>query len=233
MRCYLISFLLVEGDVSRESLMPTSYDARVHHRRAMRLESWDYTWPWWYYVTICAHDRRCLFGEVRGDRVVLNQLGRIVEEGWLRRARVRPGVELDAYVVMPNHLHGIMGLPYDRAVGATRPALTAAEASRVAPTRTLQVNSLGSIIGQIKSLVTKRARSAGLWCVGPLWQRGFYDHLIRNDPDLHRIRTYIRYNPLQWAFDEENPGRRCWSRANNEALIAGDTQNLESRSRQK
>jgi hypothetical protein len=63
-------------------------------------------------------------------------------------------------------------------------------------------------MGQMKSVVTKRARAAGLWGAGALWQRGFYDHLIRNDSDLHRIRTYIRYNPLRWAFDEENPDRK-------------------------
>ena len=168
----------------------------------MRLKSWNYTWAWWYSVTICTHDRQCLFGEVRGDRVVLNQLGRIVEEEWLRTARVRPEVELDSYVIMPNHLHGIIALPHQdrpKVVGATR---------RVAPTRTLQADSLGSIIGQIKSVITRRATGGGSWCAGPIWQRSFYDHVIRNDSDLHRIRTYIRYNPLQWAFDEENPDRK-------------------------
>lgn len=98
---------------------------------------------------------------------------------------------------MPNHMHGIIII--NNTVGATR---------RVASTRdktTLQANSLGSIVVQFKSIVSKRLFSSGLMKRGELWQRSFYDHIIRNDADLTRIRTYIANNPLQWALDEENP----------------------------
>ena len=190
-----------------------SQKAPLPRRRPLRLGCWNYTWAWWYFVTFCAFDRRCLFGEIRGKEVVLNRLGEIIEDEWLETAGVRPGVKLDSYVIMPNHIHGIIVLPGQNSVGATRrvaPTLTTGspvEATRwVAPI--LATGSLGAIIGQVKSAVTRHAMEAGAWRGGKIWQRGYHDHIIRSDFDLHRIRTYIRNNPLRWAVDEENPARR-------------------------
>ena len=129
--------------------------------------------------------------------LALNDVGKIVEEEWLKTPTIRSNVALDDYVIMPNHLHGIVII--NDVVGATR---------RVAPTKdktTLRPNSLGAIIGQFKSSVPKRLLSARLLEKGTLWQRNYYEHIIRNDSDLTRIRTYIANNPLQWAIDEENP----------------------------
>ncbi len=85
-----------------------SYDPKIHHRRSIRLQTWDYSWGWWYYITLCTHERECLFGEIVGDAMELNGTGKFVEEEWLKTSTIRPNVELDDYVIMPNHVHGII-----------------------------------------------------------------------------------------------------------------------------
>ena len=167
-------------------------------RKKLRLPEYDYSWPGWYYVTVCTRDREPLFGQIVDDHMVLNHIGRIVEEEWLKTPLIRKNVALDDYVIMPNHLHGIV-IINDAIVGATR---------RVAPTEghpKLRSASLGAILGQFKSIATKRARKECLLSDRSLWQRGYYDHVIRNDADLHRIREYIATNPRRWALDKENP----------------------------
>ena len=124
----------------------------------------------------------------------MNEWGDIVREEWERTAVVRPNVELGEYIVMPNHIHGI--LIFHEHVGATR---------RVAPTKTLQPNSLGAVIGQFKSIVTKRINRLQNVAGRPVWQRNYYEHIIRNEQDLQNKTDYINANPLMWDQDEENP----------------------------
>ena len=163
-------------------------------------------------MTIVVKDRQSLLGEIVDDKVCLNQIGKIVEEEWLKTPFIRPNVELDDYVIMPSHLHGILII--GETVGATRgvaqnenkPTSKSTRATfQVAPTKTLESGSLGAIIGQFKSKTAKRINALRGTPGIPVWQRNYYDHIIRNDADLHRIRTYIRNNPLKWALDEENP----------------------------
>jgi len=116
------------------------YNPEEHHRKSIRLKECDYGQVGGYFVTICTHERQCVFGEVVDGHMRLNEIGRIVEEEWRKTAEIRGNVELDVFVIMPNHSHGILIIT-DSAVGATR---------RVAP-RTLRPNTLGSIIGQFKS----------------------------------------------------------------------------------
>jgi len=174
-----------------------SYDPAQHHRRSIRLKEHDYSWPAWYFVTICSHNRDCIFGEVINNNMGLNTVGKIVEEEWLRTPIIRPGVELDDYVVMPNHLHGIIIIGHS--VGATRRVAPTNEGNRVTS------YSLGSIIGQFKSVSAKRINKIRGTSGVSMWQRNYYDHIIRNENDLHHIRTYITDNPIQWTIDEENP----------------------------
>lgn len=163
-------------------------------------------------MTIVAKDRRSMFSEIVDDKMRLNEIGDIIEEEWLKTPSIRPNVELDNYVVMPNHLHGILII--GESVGATRrvaqeenkpKARHIRATSQVAPTKTLVSGFLGATIGQFKSKTAKRInvlkRTAGI----SLRQRSYYDHIIRNDADLYRIRTYMANNLLQWALDEENP----------------------------
>ncbi len=123
-------------------------------RKSIRLKEYDYASAGAYFVTICTHDRECLFGTVADEKIVLNDTGRIVETEWLQTAEIRDNVFTDAYIVMPNHFHGILFIEEMANVGAT---------GLVAPTKsgTLQPNTLGSIIGQFKSVVTKKIRQSG------------------------------------------------------------------------
>lgn len=204
------------------------------YRRPLRLKGYDYSQTGAYFVTVCVQDRACLFGDVIGDEVHLNDAGRLILAEWNQLSVRFPAVELDAFCVMPNHLHGIIAhsisSPSNADVGAglvpaLRVATEAADApvpgatTRVAPTHprgnleipTVRVKRvLGDIVGAFKSLTTdlyiQRVKQSGWPCFrGRLWQRNYYEHIIRNDESLHRIRQYIADNPAQWASDPENP----------------------------
>lgn len=185
-----------------------TYDPTRHHRRSIRLKGYDYTQPGAYFVTICTHERTCLFGEVVDGVMVLNAWGEIVREEWFRTARLRPYVVLheDEFVVMPNHVHGIIWIV--DAVGANR---RFAPTTRVAPTRGTptppagpDAGSLGAIIGQFKSAVTKHINAHRGTPGAPVWQRNYYEHIIRNEQALNAIRRYIAENPLRWHLDRYN-----------------------------
>ncbi len=171
-------------------------------RRSIRLPHHDYASAAAYFVTICTYDRIELFGEIRDAEMHLGALGRLVADEWQRTAAVRPAVTVDAFVVMPNHLHGVLVLA-DFAdavdpVGASRRLAHAGQPSRAKP------GTLGAIIGQFKSRVTKQARGFGWEDGRPIWQRNYYEHVIRDDPELDRIRAYIVGNPSRWHDDEYN-----------------------------
>lgn len=90
------------------------YDPNTHHRRSVRLSQWNYSWGWWYYVTICTHDRKCVLGQIRNDTMILSKIGEIVREQWMNLPQHFSNVELDDCVIMPNHMHGIVILNDDR-----------------------------------------------------------------------------------------------------------------------
>ena len=173
-----------------------------------RLRGWDYTAPGWYFVTICTQDRICHFGDVVEGIMQPSDIGDIVAEEWRRTEKVRPYVALDAWVVMPNHFHGILGIcDHDGNMGgdgnvvetSRRDVSTAAV--KPMPSR-LYPHSLGAIIGQFKMVCTKRIRAAGY--ADFAWQPRFYDHIIRNERALHTIRCYIADNPRQWQHDRNH-----------------------------
>ncbi len=169
----------------------------ARNRRSVRLKEYGYVQAGAYFVTICTYNQDCLFGEVVGGEMRLNEYGEIARDEWIKTASVRTGVVLDVFVIMPNHVHGIIILSEN--VGATR---------RVAPNgrvaRTMQPGSIGAIIGQFKSVATKRINvrrgTPGL----PVWQRNYYERVLRED-ELDHVRAYIRNNPAQWEMDAENP----------------------------
>jgi len=146
-------------------------------------------------VTVCAHNRACLFGDIRKDEMHPNDAGRMVQEEWFRSAKIRREIELwpDEFVVMPNHIHGIVWIHHDckgdRPVALTGPP----------------PKSLGALMAGFKSITTKRINAWRGAPGQPVWQRNYYEHVIRNDDTLNRIREYIINNPLQWAMDRENP----------------------------
>ena len=151
-----------------------------------RLIDWDYSTPWWYYVTICTKNMWCWFGDVSHGKMELNDQGTFVDEIWRGIPKHYPSVELDYYTIMPNHVHGIIILN-DVETG---------HAPSLQPKRP----ALGNVVGSFKSKVTRWTHKNGIKLFA--WQPRFYDHIIRNEKDLHRIRTYIQNNPLKWELDE-------------------------------
>jgi REP element-mobilizing transposase RayT len=151
----------------------------VFHRADLRLRRFDYSNDRPYFITVCTHRRRCVLGRVKEDHVSLGELGQIVHRQ-LTLLPQRLHVHLDASVVMPNHVHAIVVLE--------------ARARQASPLR------LGDVVGSFKS---GSAREAGT----RLWQRGYHDHVVRDELDLERVREYIATNPSRWALDPENPAR--------------------------
>lgn len=179
------------------------------NRRSLRLRGYDYSEPGAYFITVCTQRRECLFGEIVDGKMWLNEYGQIVHDEWFRAASIRPYVHLfeDEWIIMPNHVHGIIWISEGivkatRQVGATR---------RVAPTNGRpcgpQPGSIGAIVGQFKSITTKRINHHRGALGAALWQRNYYEHTIRDETALHCIRQYILENPLKWHLDWENPNR--------------------------
>jgi REP element-mobilizing transposase RayT len=181
-------------------------------RQTVRLPEHNYGARAGYFVTLCTAERACIFGEIHDGALSLSETGTIVGEEWRRTADLRPNVVLDAFVVMPNHVHGILFLARP-SVQVDRQALTDGLPSsqevqrasqRLAPTMPSRAGSLGTIVGQFKSAVTKRVSAlAGEPVV--IWQRNYHEHIIRDRADLDRIRRYISENPARWPEDPENP----------------------------
>ncbi len=273
------------------------YDPARHHRRSIRLRGYDYTLAGAYYVTIVTQDRAHLFGDVVDGLMQLNDAGRMAQQEWFNLCERFPAIDLDAFIVMPNHIHGVIVINYPDVVGAglvpahdgdapdadapdadapdadapqragTRPAPTVAAANvvgaglvpalapaaaaadpdgndrlagdgwvgdggdgddgngdasqragtRPAPTPMAMV-ALGDIVGAFKSITTHAyiqgvRRDGWPGFNGRLWQRNYYEHIIRDDPSLQRIRHYIESNPEQWAADRENPAAKSQGKA--------------------
>ena len=190
---------------SPQGATPTQENRR---RKPLRLQGYDYAQAGASYVTICTQQRTCLFGDVIKGEMVLNEAGQMIQQIWNDLPHHYPNVTLDAFVVMPNHVHGVLFID-DSLVGdgpRAVPILDQGPPQGATPT-TL---SLIDLMHRFKSLTTAKYRH-GVKTVGwlpfngKLWQQGYYDHIVRNEKDLDRIRQYIINNPLQWADDTENP----------------------------
>jgi REP element-mobilizing transposase RayT len=184
-----------------------AYDPQHHHRRSIRLKGYDYSQSGAYFVTICTYQHQSLFGVVVGGEMVINSYGKVVGEEWFKSARIRSEIELftDEFVVMPNHIHGIIWIVNDPPVGATRGIVRATR--WVAPARPCgpKPGSIGAIIGQYKSAVTKRINQNRETHDEPIWQRNYHDHIIRDETELVNIRAYIADNPRRWTEDRYHP----------------------------
>ena len=167
-------------------------------RHSVRLKGYDYRQSGAYFVTICAFRQGQMFGRIEDGVMFPSAIGHIVEEEWQRTADLRPNVELDAFVLMPNHLHGIV-LLQDEDAWKIHSEEGVGPAQR--QQARLWAGSLGAIIGRYKSSVTKRARKLSNQRGIVVWQRNYHDHIIRNEKSLNMIREYIRLNPARWSED--------------------------------
>jgi REP element-mobilizing transposase RayT len=200
------------------------YNPAIHHRRSIRLKGYDYSRAGLYFVTICCQDRTYRFGKIENGEMILNDFGKIAYNEWLKLPERYPNMFLDAFQIMPNHIHGIIALethvgatlavaPNDATV-APNDATVAPNDATVAPTDNVDDNNgatarvaptVGVIVGAYKSLVTNKCleicKSCGKY-MGKLLQRDYYEHIIRNESSYQRIANYIANNPMNWEKDK-------------------------------
>lgn len=173
----------------------TKSDKLLPNRQSIRLQGYDYRQKGVYFVTICKRQKACLFGEIHARKMILNELGATAEHCWHLISQTRSNVELDMSVVMPNHLHGIIAI-FDSGETAAIGVEKNLSCSNI-----LLPGSLGVIIGQFKRAVTLRSKSLAQPPEQSLWQRNYYEHIIRNESSLNDIRKYIMDNPARWLDD--------------------------------
>ena len=186
-----------------------SYNSEIHHRRSIRLPGYDYSQPGAYFITICTKNKECLFGGIVAGEMQLNGAGEIVDESWQQITNHFTGVDIDQYIIMPNHFHSIIttvgaGFPRpDFHPGFPRPKCPTTGGSNTmgGETPPLRKATLGQIIGYFKYQSTKQINQHHQTASHPVWQRNYYDHIIRNDTDLNRIREYMQTNPAKWESD--------------------------------
>ena len=177
------------------------FNPDIHHRRSIRLPDYDYSGDGAYFVTLCAHERECLFGEAGDGRVVMNPHGRIVLEAWLDIPRHYPQVFLDEFVVMPNHMHGIIVI--NNPVGAQFIAPESADAMNQGAMN--RAPTVGAIVRAFKARCTHAINQSRHTPGVPVWQRNYYERVIRDDGEWDGIRQYIAENPTRWEEDPNRP----------------------------
>jgi putative transposase len=174
-----------------------------HDRKSARMKDFDYSQAGAYFVTICTQNKVCLFGDVTDGKMVLNDAGRMVEKWYRELPKKFKDIAIDEYIIMPNHIHFI--IVNTGSVGADL---------CVCPRNTNAGEHAGSplrkIVQWFKTMTTNeymRNVQRNEWQPfnGKLWQRNYYEHVIRNDGDMNQIREYVAQNPMKWELDEENP----------------------------
>ncbi|MFT6106240.1 MAG: REP element-mobilizing transposase RayT [Rickettsiales bacterium] len=194
------------------------YDPKVHRRRSIRLKNYDYSQSGAYFITICCKDKKCLFGKIIDGKMILNKFGNVAYDEWIRTAELRKNIVLDEFVIMPNHIHGIIIIrtpaitnnesfavqTNNESVGANciRPNVTTKNNINV--TKNGKCNhpqkgtsqTIGAIIRGYKSTITKRINFSK-----SIWQKNYYEHIIRNENSYQSITNYISTNPENWAKD--------------------------------
>jgi putative transposase len=186
------------------------YDPEMHHRRSIRMKGYDYTSPGAYFVTLLSHGRACLFGEIKEGIFRQSDIGKLVNDCWLRISNHFYDIGLDEYVLMPNHLHGIIFIHESLGKGeAFAEAIQSmvdtksANASPLQP-RGTQPGSISAIIQNFKSVSTRMMNKRFFETSNKIWQRNYYERIIRNERELNAIRRYICDNTQDWELDIEN-----------------------------
>jgi putative transposase len=184
-----------------------SCDTYRHRRRSIRLKGYDYAQACAYFVTICTQDSECFFGDVVGG-MQMNDAGQMVCRIWNDLPVKYPGIEIDEFILMPNHFHGIVVIVGAPLVGALPSGTVIGNNETRAGTR--PAPTLGDVVGAFKSITTQQYAYGvrqNNWPPfrGKLWQRNYYEHVIRNEEEMERIRQYIVGNPAKWDEDEDNP----------------------------
>jgi putative transposase len=197
--------------------MPKSrFDPQKHHRRSIRLKGYDYSSEGAYYVTIVTQGRECLFGEIINGEMYLNKYGEIVQKWWNEIPIHFSNVEIEAFVIMPNHVHGIIFItterrgevvsPHDNPNKNIQDAYVDGINKQGGETPPLRKPTLGQIVAYFKYQSTKDMnRIETDKAITKFWQRNYYEHIIRHEKDLQNKTDYIEANPLLWDEDDDNP----------------------------
>jgi REP element-mobilizing transposase RayT len=188
-----------------------AFNPEIHHRRSIRLRDYDYSSAGAYFVTLCAFQRECLFGEMVDGEMRLNDAGRLVTAIWDSLPQRYQGLEVDAFAVMPNHVHGIVvihdpvgaihespGSDSDVKIGAIRES----------PQQSRRTMTLSKVVGYLKMNTARRINQSRDNPGVPVWQRDYFERVIRDEQELAAIRQYIAENPTKWAEDENHPARQ-------------------------
>jgi putative transposase len=187
--------------------MPNKYNPEIHHRRSIRLKDYDYSQAGAYFVTLCIKGKGCLLGEIVNRAMVLNDAGKMIEKWWCKLSEKFEFIELDKYVIMPNHFHGIVNI-----VGADPGVCPVIKNKNIN-----QGEHTGSPLHRIVQLFKTMTTNEYIHGVkqynwppfsGKLWQRNYYEHIIHNEDELNKIREYIVLNPATWHEDDENPYKK-------------------------
>ena len=215
--------------------MSSQYNPDKHHRRSIRLKGYNYTAAGAYFITLCTHQRECLFGKIVDGEMQLSLLGEIVRSNWMNLPKHHSHVQLDAFAIMPNYIHGILILADDTGLSNTidrdfnagssnQPECNRSECkggfsqdsftlpqetgSKPASTRVLtntKRHGIPEIVRGFKTFSARRINHIRKSAGIPMWQCNYYEHIIRNDRALQQIRQYIQNNPLSWEEDQLHP----------------------------
>ncbi len=174
------------------------FNPGIHHRRSIRLKNYDYSQEGYYFITICTKYSKDYFGEIKNGKMHLNEIGNIIYDEWIKTGQIRTNVHLDLFVIMPNHFHELIIINDQLSVGTCRGMPLQQRQQFGKPIS----NSLPIIINQFKSSVKRICNKNGFKYFE--WQRNYYEHIIRNENDLARIRDYILNNPIKWELKERS-----------------------------
>jgi len=204
------------------------YNPQIHHRRSIRLQGYDYSQNGAYFITLCTHNRECLFGQIQNGQMILNEYGKMVEQCWNNLSNHYDNIELDAYVIMPNHFHGIIlitdnvdnvdnvrairelpihELPIHELPRQRKHELPIHELPRQQQKQRQQQRRkmlLPKIVGRFKMNSAKQINQMRNTPGISVWQRNYYEHIIRDEKSLENIRNYIINNPAKWQDDDYN-----------------------------
>jgi REP element-mobilizing transposase RayT len=197
--------------------MPNQFNSHKHHRRSIRMKGYDYSQPGAYFVTLCTWQRECLFGEVVNGELHLNEMGRIVLRAWRDLPNHYPHLELGEFCILPNHVHAIMILTdHDSRRGGSVPdqanhddrsrpdQVTESQNLKTRPYTPVR-HGLPEIIRAFKSFSARSINFLRHTSGTPVWQRNYYEHIIRDEIEWRKINDYIATNPADWDHDQENP----------------------------
>ncbi|NEP19145.1 MAG: hypothetical protein F6J97_19980 [Leptolyngbya sp. SIO4C1] len=207
------------------------YNPDKHHRQSIRLKGYDYSSAGAYFITLCTFQRQHLFGQITDSTMRLNEFGQIVAEEWMQSTIIRQEIDFDQWVIMPNHLHAIVLInptnsgptnsvgshgPTNsvgshgptNSVGSHGPTNSVGSHGRATPQTGIayrRPRSLSSFVAGFKSATTKRINTVRNSAGSSVWQRNYYDCIIRSQKSLQRIQQYIQNNPAAWQNDQLNP----------------------------